>query len=157
MTDTREGDKPAGLPVWVLYNRLGRQGEEHLPNGVSAAEMDDRQTTLNNLNAKMQKLTQSDRVLEALQDGTTDSDKYNQIAAQLDDLRAEFSYCRARYSAINRGLPFKGLSQADETALLNAIHAVNQAIANTQAWGALLAAVHGLIEAYAARDTEAAT
>lgn len=142
------------LPIQVTFLHHG--GSIGLPTPArSAQELTDRERMMFSLGAKMRKLDQCAQILKARLDTTTNGAQYDRIALQLRETRGEHYLCEARYDAINRGLPFTALSRADELALLNAIRRVDQAIANSAAVTALLNAVHGLVQAFSASDTEA--
>lgn len=107
------------------------------------------------LDEKARSLSDCEGVLQALLN-TDDPNKYDQIDRQLDDAVREKLLCRARFSAIDHGRPFKEPPPGEEQRLLAAINAVSRAVANTQQWEALLTAVDGLVKAYAAKDTKKA-
>jgi len=107
------------------------------------------------LDEKTRALSDSEGVLEALLN-TDDLTKHDKIGRQLDDVVSEKLACRARFTAINHGGPFKQPPDGEEKRLLAAINAVSQAVNDTQRWQALLTAVDGLVQAYAAKDTKKA-
>ena len=151
----RENAGPELLRTPVsLYFQAEEMAELAAATNRSADELAERRKVLGYLSDKILKLDQSESVLEALVEDTMDPNTYADIAEQLRETRGELSYCRARYTAINRGLPFRAPSRDDELALLAAIQRVSSALANTNALVALLGAIHGLVAAYAAGSTE---
>lgn len=120
--------------------------------GAPSGEQD-RLKVLRALDEKTRSLSRCEGVLEALLD-TDDLDKFDAVDRKLDHTVREKLECRARFSAIDHGRPFRQPPAAEEQRLLAAIGAVSKAIANTERWVDLLTAVDSLVQAYAAKETK---
>lgn len=147
-TDAQEAVKPTRFSLQFLQ----RVRVMSLPGAPSNP---DRLAVLRALDEKTRSLSDSEGVLEVLLN-TDDPVKHDAVDRQLGDVVREKLACRARFSAIDHGRPFKEPPAGEEQKLLEAINAVSDAIANTQRWEALLTAVDGLVQAYAAKDTKTA-
>ena len=144
--DAQEAVKPTRFSLQFLL----RVRVASLPGAPSNP---DRLAVLRALDEKTRSLSDCEGVLEALLN-TNDPIKHDAVDRQLDDVVREKLACRARFTAIDHGKPFKEPPAGEEQKLLAAINAVSDAISNTQRWEALLTATDGLVQAYAAKDTK---
>jgi hypothetical protein len=153
-TGERERLVPMESRAALLQLNLRRR-EAGVSEAIAVAEdeLDARGRLLSNLITKILKLMKAESALASLLFATDDPVEYDDIALLLADVRAELALCHTRYDAIDAGRPFRDPGPAAEDSLLAAIRAVGAALANTAAVGNLLAAVHGLVQAYSAAST----
>lgn len=121
--------------------------------GGGADEDQQRKDVLDQLSTKSAKLSSACGLLEMKLAVETNPAICNQISNELSDARGEMAVCDARYAAIAADQPFNWPGAQAETDLLNAIAAVDQAVAVNAAIGALLAAVDQLVQAFKASST----
>lgn len=85
--------------------------------------------------------------------GATTGEDHYKITDAIMEAGLESDFCQARYGAIERGMPFPPLPNGMRQSLLTAIENVSRAVAQAGAISALIAAVHGLVVAFPAKDT----
>ena len=157
----QEGPIPATLafrrngPALAAANSDGAADRAEFSGRASDQGDDERILVLLRLDKKSRKLLQSVEVLSALYDASTNGQERRQLDLQRDEARNERNLCDARYSAIDNNGPFRHPGPQADAALLASIQRVDQAMANSAAVGAVLAAVHGLVRAFPAESTRA--
>jgi len=142
------------IPTLLQFHLNHRRGDGPAPLGGGTGDVDARARVMGQLITKHFKLVDTVGTLSGLLGSISDPKSYDDVALRRDEAREEASFCRARYDAIDARRPFKTPPESEEDALLAAIDAVDRSVKNTKAVAALLTAVHGLVEAYAAKDTE---
>jgi hypothetical protein len=104
------------------------------------------------------KISALHRCEEALTDRIADEedpDTKSRLDHQLSETVAERVLCEARHSQIDSDGGFSNPGEGAEDALLEAIRRADRLIATSAAAGALMAAFHGLVEAYPGASTSA--
>lgn len=125
----------------------------YAPVPAPAPTPQERVTTVRALRAKAAKLAESEFALYAVLDTTADQRDRDLIFAGIDAAVTEKFLCDARASAIDHGRDFRSISAEAQRGLLAAIQEVSGRLANTANWGALLSAVHGLVQSFGAKDS----
>ena len=111
-----------------------------------------RHRVMANLGQKVFALNSSIALLHDRKENTVDPVTIVLIDEEVAEATSESDKAYARLLAIATQ-PFNDPGHDAEVALANAIKAVDRAAANTAAINGLLAAVHGLVESYAADST----
>lgn len=119
----------------------------------AAAATDDRMRVLARLSEKSRKLRQSEKVMQALYDSSTNAQERRDLDLQTSEARYERGLCDSRFTAIANNGPFRDPGPQADRELRDALQAVDNAIRNTAAVVALLKAVHGLVAAFPAEST----
>jgi hypothetical protein len=156
MTDNREEEmvrRASRVPTLLRRFRSVTATPEASKDDAAGGGAD-KARVMTHLITKYLKLDDAASALQARLAQTTNPQTYDEIALMLAETRSEQSLCKARYDAIDADQPFTDPGPEVEDALLAAIRAVDIATQTSAAVNALLEAVHGVIQAYAARSTK---
>lgn len=156
MTDSRDEEivrRAHRVPGLLRQFRSAASAPEAGEDGAAGGGAD-KARVMTHLITKYLKLDDVATALQARLTQTTDPQTYDEIALGLAEARFEQSLCKARYDAIDADQPFTDPGPEAEDTLLAAIRVVDIATQASVAVNALLDAVHGIIEAYAAKSTK---